>query len=265
MATRKSARRQVKKAGPQPAKKKTQPAKAVAKAKPAKEPKAKEPKKGAPAKAKAAEAKAAKAKQGKSKPAAPSALAQIGNAVRKVATVAKAVAKVAKATVAKSGKQPPAAKGGGVDVGSRAPSFSLKDQNGDVVDSASLAGAPYVLYFYPKDDTSGCTKEACGFRDSFKGFGKAKARVIGVSPDSEASHERFAKKYGLPFTLLSDPDKELANAYGVWVKKLNYGREYLGIQRSTFLVDANGNVARAYRNVRVDGHVPSVLEAVQAL
>jgi peroxiredoxin Q/BCP len=149
-------------------------------------------------------------------------------------------------------------------VGSRAPSFKLNDQHGKELSSASLAGSPYVLYFYPKDDTTGCTKEACGFRDSFRSFGKL-ARVLGVSPDSEASHARFAGKYGLPFTLLADPDKKLANAYGVWVKKLNYGREYMGISRSTFVVDAKGVVRNAWRSVRVDGHVDSVLEAVKAL
>jgi len=152
-----------------------------------------------------------------------------------------------------------------ISVGSRAPSFSLKDQKGDVVSSASLAGKPYVLYFYPKDDTSGCTKQACGFRDSFAGFGKKSARVLGVSPDSEASHARFAGKYGLPFTLLSDPDKVLAQAYGVWLTKKNYGREYLGIQRSTFVVNAQGVVTNVYRNVRVDGHVDAVLSAVGSL
>lgn len=153
---------------------------------------------------------------------------------------------------------------GAVDVGSRAPSFKLNDQNGKELSSASLAGSPYVLYFYPKDDTTGCTKEACGFRDSFRSFGKL-ARVIGVSPDSEASHARFAGKYGLPFTLLADSEKKLANAYGVWVKKLNYGREYMGIARSTFVVDAGGVVRNVWRGVRVDGHVDAVLGAVKAL
>jgi peroxiredoxin Q/BCP len=169
-------------------------------------------------------------------------------------------------------KAPPAGKskdGGapkvGLGVGSRAPSFALKDQSGKEVSSASLAGSPYVLYFYPKDDTTGCTKEACGFRDSLRGFGAKRARVLGVSPDSEASHARFAQKYGLPFTLLADPEKALANAYGVWVKKQNYGREYMGILRSTFVVDAKGVVQNAWRGVKVDGHVDKVLEAVKAL
>jgi peroxiredoxin Q/BCP len=161
-------------------------------------------------------------------------------------------------------KTKPSAKSGGLDAGSRAPVFALKDQAGKEVTSASLAGSAYVLYFYPKDDTTGCTKEACGFRDSFRSFGKL-ARVLGVSPDSEASHARFAGKYGLPFTLLSDPDKTLANAYGVWVKKQNYGREYMGIARSTFLVDEKGVIQKAWRGVRVDGHVDAVLEAAKAL
>ena len=153
----------------------------------------------------------------------------------------------------------------GLGPGDRAPSFTLTDQSGKTLSSASLAGAPYVLYFYPKDDTTGCTKQACGFRDSFRSFGKQKARVIGVSPDSEASHARFAAKYGLPFTLLVDADKKLANAYGVWAKKLNYGREYMGIVRSTFVIDAKGVVQNVWRGVKVDGHVGAVLDAVNAL
>jgi peroxiredoxin Q/BCP len=159
----------------------------------------------------------------------------------------------------------PASKSEGITVGDRAPSFKLKDQAGKELSSSALAGSPYVLYFYPKDDTTGCTKEACGFRDSFRAFGQKKARVIGVSPDSEASHARFVAKYGLPFTLLADPDKVLANAYGVWVKKQNYGREYMGILRSTFVVDGKGVVQKAWRGVKVDGHVDKVLETVNAL
>jgi peroxiredoxin Q/BCP len=153
----------------------------------------------------------------------------------------------------------------GVAEGDRAPSFVLRDQDGKELRSDSLRGTPYVLYFYPKDDTPGCTTEACGFRDNARGFGKSKVRVLGVSPDSEASHARFAKKYGLPFTLLSDPEKELAEAYGVWVEKQNYGRKYMGIQRSTFLVDGKGVVKKAYRGVRVPGHVEAVLEASSEL
>ena len=156
-------------------------------------------------------------------------------------------------------------KASGPSEGSRAPSFSLPDQAGRVVSSSSLAGKPYVLYFYPKDDTSGCTREACGFRDSLRGFGTKGVKIIGVSPDNEASHARFAGKYGLPFTLLADTDKSLAKAYGVWAKKQNYGREYMGIVRSTFLVDKRGVVKKAWRGVRVDGHVDAVLDAAGSL
>ena len=179
-----------------------------------------------------------------------------------------ASASVAKAAPKRAAPKPalskPSPSKGALDVGSHAPAFKLKDQSGKEVSSASLAGSPYVLYFYPKDDTTGCTKQACGFRDSHRSFGRV-ARVLGVSPDSEASHARFAQKYGLPFTLLSDPDKTLANAYGVWVKKQNYGREYMGISRSTFLVDAKGVIRKAWRGVRVDGHIDSVLDAAKAL
>lgn len=146
-----------------------------------------------------------------------------------------------------------------VGEGAVAPGFELPDQDGKLVSSASLKGKPYVLYFYPKDDTPGCTKEACDFRDFGVKFGARGARILGVSPDSTASHAKFRAKYGLPFTLLSDAEKELAQAYGVWVKKKNYGREYMGIERSTFLIDAQGKIKKAWRGVRVPGHVESVL------
>jgi thioredoxin-dependent peroxiredoxin len=146
--------------------------------------------------------------------------------------------------------------------GSRAPAFTLPGEGGKAFASAELAGKPYVLYFYPKDDTTGCTKEACDFRDAFAKFGARGVRVVGVSPDSPESHARFRGKYGLPFTLLSDPDRTLARAYGVWVKKQNYGREYMGILRSTFLVDGTGVLRRAWRGVRVPGHVDAVLAAL---
>jgi thioredoxin-dependent peroxiredoxin len=144
--------------------------------------------------------------------------------------------------------------------GDRAPSFELPDQQGASVSSASLAGQPYVLYFYPKDDTPGCTTQACGFRDAIPAFEGTGVRVLGVSPDSVASHQKFVSKYGLPFTLLSDASRELASAYGVWALKKNYGREFMGIVRSTFLVDGEGVVRKVWRSVRVNGHV----EAVQA-
>jgi peroxiredoxin Q/BCP len=153
----------------------------------------------------------------------------------------------------------------GPGVGDRAPSFALQDQSGQTLSSDELAGKPYVIYFYPKDDTPGCTTQACGFRDTGAEFDGAGVRVIGVSPDSVASHQRFAGKYGLSFTLLSDPKQELATHYGVWAMKKNYGREYMGIVRSTFLVDADGVIRKAWRSVRVNGHVAEVHAAAAAL
>lgn len=184
-------------------------------------------------------------------------------------TVAKAkrAASVAKAAVAsdagsrtkKANEKAPSA---GLVEGSPAPAFSLPDENGKLVSSASLSGKPYVLYFYPKDDTPGCTKEACDFRDSLAAFTGKKVRVIGVSPDDSKRHAKFKEKYSLPFTLLSDVDKQLIEAYGVWVKKLNYGREYMGVQRSTFIVDKTGKIAKVWKGVRVPGHVEAVLAAL---
>lgn len=149
--------------------------------------------------------------------------------------------------------------------GDRAPSFELLDQAGSAVSSASLAGQPYVLYFYPKDDTPGCTTEACGFRDAIGDFESAGVRVLGVSPDSVASHQKFVGKYGLPFTLLSDPERTLATAYGVWALKKLYGRESMGIVRSTFLVDGEGVIRKVWRGVRVNGHIAEVQAAAAAL
>lgn len=149
-----------------------------------------------------------------------------------------------------------------ISEGSKAPAFSLPDETGALLSSASLAGKPYVVYFYPKDDTPGCTKEACDFRDNLRAFNAAKVRVIGVSPDDPKRHAKFKEKYGLTFTLLSDVDKKLIEAYGVWVKKLNYGREYMGVQRSTFLVDKSGKIRKAWHGVRVPGHVEAVLAAL---
>jgi len=153
----------------------------------------------------------------------------------------------------------------GLGEGDRAPAFSLIDQAGAPVSSDDLAGKPYVLYFYPKDDTPGCTTQACGFRDAISDFDGIGVRVLGVSPDSVASHQRFVGKYGLPFTLLSDSARELASAYGVWALKKLYGRESMGIVRSTFLVDGDGVVRKAWRNVRVAGHVPEVQAAAARL
>ena len=145
-----------------------------------------------------------------------------------------------------------------VEVGQPAPSFTLKTDGGGEVSLESLRGKKVILYFYPKDDTSGCTKEACGFRDSLPNFGEA-VEVIGVSPDSVASHDRFKAKYGLPFRLASDPDHKTAEAYGAWVEKSMYGRKYMGVDRSTFLIDENGRIAGIWRKVKVPGHVEAVL------
>jgi len=176
-----------------------------------------------------------------------------------------AATKQAKPTGAKAPSKvesEPAASSAGVVVGSKAPAFSLPDETGAVVSSASLSGKPYVIYFYPKDDTPGCTKEACDFRDNLKAFNSAKVRVLGVSPDDPKRHAKFKEKYGLNFTLLSDVDKTLISAYGIWIKKLNYGREYMGVQRSTFIVDKSGKIAKAWNGVRVPGHVEAVLGAL---
>lgn len=144
-------------------------------------------------------------------------------------------------------------------VGKRAPSFRLQDQSGTVISSSSLKGKPYVLYFYPKDNTPGCTQESCDFRDEERNFRASGVTIFGVSPDSVKSHAGFANKFELPFPLLSDPDKELARAYGVWALKKNYGREYWGIVRSTFFIDKSGKVASEWRQVKVSGHASAVL------
>jgi thioredoxin-dependent peroxiredoxin len=173
-----------------------------------------------------------------------------------------APAKKAVAAKAVAAKAAPAASSPGLAEGSKAPAFSLPDENGAIVSSSSLAGKPYVIYFYPKDDTPGCTKEACDFRDNLKAFNSAKVRVLGVSPDDPKRHAKFKEKYGLNFTLLSDVDKTLIDAYGIWIKKLNYGREYMGVQRSTFIVDKTGKIAKSWNGVRVPGHVEAVLGAL---
>lgn len=149
--------------------------------------------------------------------------------------------------------------------GSTLPAFSLSDHSGAVVEHKALLGEPFVLYFYPKDDTPGCTKEACDFNAGLTEFESAGVRVIGVSPDSVARHTNFRTKYGLQFTLLSDPDAALARALDVYKLKKNYGREYMGIERSTFLVDGAGVIRKVWRGVRVAGHVPDVMAAVRAL
>ena len=151
-----------------------------------------------------------------------------------------------------------------LEVGAKAPDFSLPDQDGSTVSLKSLKGKQVVLYFYPKDDTSGCTKEACDFRDSLAPIKKAGAVVLGVSMDGKASHQKFIAKYGLPFTLLSDEEASTNKAYGVYKEKSMYGRKYWGIERSTFVIDATGRVKALFRKVKVPGHVDEVLAALKA-
>jgi peroxiredoxin Q/BCP len=150
-----------------------------------------------------------------------------------------------------------------VDVGETAPDFTLpRDGEGEVTLS-ELRGQPVVLYFYPKDDTSGCTKEACEFRAAYKDFQKLGAEIIGVSPDPVKKHDKFKAKYDLPFPLLSDEEKAVVSDYGIWVEKSMYGRKYMGVERSTYLIDPDGKVQAAWRKVKVPGHVEAVLKALQ--
>ena len=152
-----------------------------------------------------------------------------------------------------------------IEVGKKAPAFSLKDQQGTVHQLSAYAGRPVVLYFYPKDDTSGCTKEACAFEESLPNFGKSEAVVLGVSILDEASKAKFAKKYGLTFPLLADADHAVCEKYGVWVEKSMYGRKYMGIARVTYLIGGDGKVIRRWDDVKVDGHADEVLAAVRAI
>jgi thioredoxin-dependent peroxiredoxin len=152
-----------------------------------------------------------------------------------------------------------------LEPGQPAPPFSLESDTGETISLESLRGQPVVIYFYPKDDTSGCTKQACSIRDSWGEFGKIGAKVIGVSPQDVASHRRFKEKYGLPFPLLADTGHEMAEDYGVWVEKTNYGRKYMGIERSTFIVDADGNLAAIKRRVKPEEHTAWALGEVEKL
>ena len=154
---------------------------------------------------------------------------------------------------------------GGLAAGDKAPSFKIATDSGETVTSASLKGAPYVIYFYPKDDTSGCTKEAIAFSQSLKKFEKLGVVVLGISKDSLESHAKFRKKHQLKISLGSDPETRMAKDWGVWGEKTLYGRKYMGMERATFLVDAKGVVSQAWRKVKVPGHVEAVLQAAQAL
>jgi len=149
-----------------------------------------------------------------------------------------------------------------VEEGKPAPDFSLTSDTGETISLASLRGKPVVLYFYPKDDTPGCTVQACGIRDSWGEFERRGAVVLGVSPDGVASHAKFKQKYGLPFPLLADTGHEVAEAYGVWVEKSMLGKKYMGIERSTFVIAPDGTLAKAMRKVKPDEHSDDVLAAL---
>jgi len=149
-----------------------------------------------------------------------------------------------------------------VEEGKPAPDFELTSDEGQTVRLSELRGQPVVVYFYPRDDTPGCTAQACGIRDNYEAFGERGAVVLGISPDDESSHVKFKQKYGLPFTLLADPDHRVADDYGVWGERSMYGKTYHGIERSTFVIDAEGNVAKIMRRVKPDTHAQQVLEAL---
>ncbi len=152
-----------------------------------------------------------------------------------------------------------------VDEGKKAPAFSLKDQHGRTHRLADYAGTPVILYFYPKDDTPGCTAETCDFQARLPKLTKGRAAVLGVSILDEKSKAKFAAKHGIAFSLLADADHEVAEKYGVWQKKSRYGREYMGIVRTTYLIGPDGKIAKRWDNVKVDGHADEVLGAVGSL
>jgi len=149
-----------------------------------------------------------------------------------------------------------------LEVGDKAPAFRAKNQDGETVSLGEFKGKPLVLYFYPKDDTPGCTKEACSFRDGWSKFKKRGVAVVGISTDDEKSHRKFADKFSLPFPLLADPEKKIVNDYGVWGEKSLYGRKYMGTNRVTYLIDGKGKIAAVWPKVKPDGHADQILEAV---
>ncbi len=148
-----------------------------------------------------------------------------------------------------------------LDVGKKAPDFSLLNQDEKKISLKDFIGQKVVLYFYPKDDTSGCTKEACSFSDDLPKFSKIDAVILGVSPDSVKSHKKFSEKYKLKFDLLADDEKKVVEKYGVWKEKSMYGRKYMGVERTTFIIDENGKIKKIFNKVKVDGHNKEVLEA----
>jgi peroxiredoxin Q/BCP len=149
-----------------------------------------------------------------------------------------------------------------LEAGDRAPAFTLEDQDGTKVSLKDFKGQKVIVYFYPRDDTPGCTKEACQFNDNLSAFKKAEVAVLGISPDTAAKHTAFRSKYGLTFPLLSDPDKATMEAYGAFGEKTMYGKKVVGVIRSTFIVDEKGTIERAWYSVKADGHAAKVLEAV---
>ncbi len=149
------------------------------------------------------------------------------------------------------------------EVGKTAPDFALLDQDGKKVSLKDFKGKKVILYFYPKDDTSGCTKEACSFRDDFPKFKKTDAVILGVSPDSVSSHQKFANKYNLPFTLLADEEKKVLSKYEVWKEKSMYGKKYMGVERTTYIIDENGKIKKIFNKVKVDGHNLEVIAALE--
>lgn len=151
-----------------------------------------------------------------------------------------------------------------IEEGKPAPDFELHSDSGDTVKLSDLRGKTVVLYFYPKDDTPGCTTEACEFRDAYDAYRERGVEILGVSPDDVASHEKFKQKYELPFTLLADPGHKTAEAYGVWGERSFAGKKYMGINRSTFVIDEDGNVARAMLGIKPAGHASQVLEGIPA-
>lgn len=150
-----------------------------------------------------------------------------------------------------------------IQTGAAAPDFALQATNGEMVKLSDFKGKNVVLYFYPKDMTPGCTTEACDFRDQHEQFGQLGAVILGISPDPIDRHKKFMEKYGLPFLLLSDPDHQVAEAYDVWKLKNNFGKEYMGIERSTFVIDKEGKIAKEWRKVKVKGHVEEALEFIK--
>jgi len=148
-------------------------------------------------------------------------------------------------------------------IGKKAPNFNLEAGDGQMVTMADFAGKNVVLYFYPKDMTPGCTTEACDFRESHQSFAELDTVIVGVSPDPKEKHERFIAKYDLPFLLLSDPEHTLSEAYGVWVLKKNFGKEYMGVERSTFVINKEGEVVKEWRKVKVKGHVEEALTYIK--